>query len=156
MLMGHSLVGPGGRIWAKGGKVRVMRLLHYEPALLPQPTQLRHRPHCWLPIPTSRFVSTWWISFQNNNNRASPRLTPLGTQYQMLLVFACKHHSTTSNVQTFSVQSWLSVFFWSNWLIWLLCSIKSFASEAPLVFSIVCQKYDKLKTIFMRQSSHEI
>ena len=156
MLMGHSLVGPGGRIWAKGGKVRVMRLLHYEPALLPQPTQLRHRPHCWLPILTSRFVSTWWISFQNNNNRASPRLTPLGTQYQMLLVFACKHHSTTSNVQTFSVQSWLSVFFWSNWLIWLLCSIKSFASEAPLVFSIVCQKYDKLKTIFMRQSSHEI
>ena len=152
MLMGHSLVGPGGRIWAKGGKVRVMRLLHYEPALLPQPTQLRHRPHCWLPILTSRFVSTWWISFQNN--RASPRLTPLGTQYQMLLVFACKNHPTTSNVQTF--KSSLSVFFWSNWLIWLLCSIKSFASEAPLVFSIVYQKDDKLKTIFMRQSSHEI
>ena len=152
MLMGHSLVGPGGRIWAKGGKVRVMRLLHYEPALLPQPTQLRHRPHCWLPILTSRFVSTWWISFQNN--RASPRLTPLGTQYQMLLVFACKNHPTTSNVQTF--KSSLSVFFWSNWLIWLLCSIKSFWSEAPLVFSIVYQKDDKLKTIFMRQSSHEI
>ena len=152
MLMGHSLVGPGGRIWAKGGKVRVMRLLHYEPALLPQPTQLRHRPHCWLPIPTSRFVSTWWISFQNN--RASPRLTPLGTQYQMLLVFACKNHPTTSNVQTF--KSSLSVFFWSNWLVWLLCSIRSFGLEAPLVFSIVCQKYDKLKTIFMRQSSHEI
>ena len=154
MLMGHSLVGPGGRIWAKGGKVRVMRLLHYEPALLPQPTQLRHRPHCWLPIPTSRFVSTWWISFQNNNNRTSPRLTPLGTQYQMLLVLACKHHSTTSNVQTF--RSWFSVFFWSNWLVWLLCSIRSFGSEAPLVFSIVYQKDDKLKTIFMRQSSHEI
>ena len=152
MLMGHSLVGPGGRIWAKGGKVRVMRLLHYEPALLPQPTQLRHRPHCWLPILTSRFVSTWWISFQNN--RASPRLTPLGTQYQMLLVFACKNHPTTSNVQTF--KSSLSVFFWSNWLVWLLCSIKSFWSEAPLVFSIVYQKDDKLKTIFMRQSSHEI
>ena len=154
MLMGHSLVGPGGRIWAKGGKVRVMRLLHYEPALLPQPTQLRHRPHCWLPIPTSRFVSTWWISFQNNNNRASPRLTPLGTQYQMLLVLACKHHSTTSNVQTF--RSWFSVFFRRNWLVWLLCSIRSFGSEAPLVFSIVYQKDDKLKTIFMRQSSHEI
>ena len=154
MLMGHSLVGPGGRIWAKGGKVRVMRLLHYEPALLPQPTQLRHRPHCWLPIPTSRFVSTWWISFQNNNNRTSPRLTPLGTQHQMLLVLACKHHSTTSNVQTF--RSWFSVFFWSNWLVWLLCSIRSFGSEAPLVFSIVYQKDDKLKTIFMRQSSHEI
>ena len=152
MLMGHSLVGPGGRIWAKGGKVRVMRLLHYEPALLPQPTQLRHRPHCWLPILTSRFVSTWWISFQNN--RASPRLTPLGTQYQMLLVFACKNHPTTSNVQTF--KSSLSVFFWSNWLVWLLCSIESFWSEAPLVFSIVYQKDDKLKTIFMRQSSHEI
>lgn len=154
MLMGHSLVGPGGRIWAKGGKVRVMRLLHYEPALLPQPTQLRHRPHCWLPIPTSRFVSTWWISFQNNNNRASPRLTPLGTQYQMLLVLACKHHSTTSNVQTF--RSWFSVFFRRNWLVWLLCSIRSFGSEAPLVFSIVYQKDDKLKTIFMLQSSHEI
>ena len=152
MLMGHSLVGPGGRIWAKGGKVRVMRLLHYEPALLPQPTQLRHRPHCWLPIPTSRFVSTWWISFQNN--RAPLRLTPLGTQYQMLLVFACKHHSTTSSVQTF--RSSLSVFFWTNWLVWLLCSIRSFGLEAPLVFSIVYQKDDKLKTIFMRQSSHEI
>ena len=152
MLMGHSLVGPGGRIWAKGGKVRVMRLLHYEPALLPQPTQLRHRPHCWLPILTSRFVSTWWISFQNN--RASPRLTPLGTQYQMLLVFACKNHPTTSNVQTF--KSSLSVFFWSNWLVWLFCSIKTFGSEAPLAFSIVYQKDDKLKTIFMRQSSHEI
>ena len=154
MLMGHSLVGPGGRIWAKGGKVRVMRLLHYEPALLPQPTQLRHRPHCWLPIPTSRFVSTWWISFQNNNNRTSPHLTPLGTQYQMLLVLACKHHSTTSNVQTF--RSWFSVFSRRNWLVWLLCSIRSFGSEAPLVFSIVYQKDDKLKTIFMLQSSHEI
>ena len=154
MLMGHSLVGPGGRIWAKGGKVRVMRLLHYEPALLPQPTQLRHRPHCWLPIPTSRFVSTWWISFQNNNNNRASRLTPLGTQYQMLLVLACKHHSTTSNVQTF--RSWFSVFFRRNWLVWLLCSIRSFGSDAPLVFSIVYQKDDKLKTIFMRQSSHEI
>ena len=39
MLMGHSLVGPGGRIWAKGGKVRVMRLLHYEPAPPTHPTQ---------------------------------------------------------------------------------------------------------------------